>query len=336
MKNLFLLPFLENTKIKARLKTAILLGIFFNICSAQVIPTAISSQNTYKEAPTCRAVLFNPNVYRSRVDITGLLVGKENANYVYKDTVVVKIDTNTKRFDYKIINEDLDGYVIIQILPSVKFIENNKVKYVVEKSYTETINIDGSKSYQEVKTIKKVDYKTYDIVFTTNGEVIPPDGFASDYYIAVKKDNFKPQSKILLSTKIVGIPLVHPFKFRTKTADVGDELSASFSVSYNFGIRLKLSKRDAFRQNFITFIPYGFGFGADKYFRHNLDGTTTSNDKKDAVSMTYYQGGILLTLRKVNFGVFAGFDKMFGDKSDWVYQENMWFSFGIGYKLGDF
>ena len=75
----------------------------------------------------------------------------------------------------------------------------------------------------------------------------------------------------------------------------------------------------------------GFGVGATKYFKENTDGTLT--EKKDAFAVTYYQGGLLLTIQKVNFGVFTGFDAMIDKQNDWFYQGRQWISFGLGYKF---
>jgi|GEM_PF-3080955 len=305
------------------------------ICVAQDKPT-VATSSTVSELPTAKAVFFNPNVYKSRMELKGLIVGKEGTNRTYNDSVCIKPDSNTKRFDYKIISEDFNGYVIIQVLPSVKFKVEVKTKSTVPETYTES-TVAGVKVFTKGKgTAVTTNYNMYNVLFTAAGDKLDDDTDASKYYFAIKKDDFKPQSKILLSSKIVGIPLIHPIKFRPKTLDQGDDIMASVTVSYNFGVRFKLCKADAFKQNFITIIPYGFGFGADKYFKMKIDGTTTADDKQDVVAFTYYQGGVLFTVQKVNFGVFTGFDKMIGKRKDWVYQDRVWFSFGLGYKLGDY
>lgn len=296
-------------------------------------PTATSS-STFKEGPNARAVFLNPNVYKSRVSLKGLIVGKEGTNRTYKDTVIINIAENSKRFDYKIVNEDLNGFAIIQVLPRVKFVKETKTKNKFSETFTESID-GGKKVYTKDKVVVSTEsYNIYNVVFAEDTDVLNDDTDASKYYFAIKKDDFKPQSKIVLSTKFVGIPLIHPFKFRSKTAGLGDELFSSVTVSYNFGFRFKLGAKDGFKQNFVSIVPYGFGFGADKYLKENTDGTVT--EKKDAVAFTYYQGGVLFTVQKVNFGLFAGFDKMIGNKKDWVYQDRVWLSLGIGYKLGDY
>jgi len=295
----------------------------------------VATHSTYKETPTWRAVFFNPNVYRSRLGLKGVIVGKERTNNTYTDSVYIPVNDRTKRFDYKIISEDFNGYVIIQVLPRKKFVVEPKNKIEYTETYRESTD-SGQKVLTKVKVPSTTPYNVYKVIFALDSDNLNSDQDASKYYFGIKKDDFKPQSKILLSTKFVGIPLIHPFKFRTKTAGQGDDIVSSFTVSYNFGLRFKLGGTDAFKQNFVSLIPYGFGFGADKYFKKNPDGSTTADDKKDVVAITYYQGGILFTVQKVNFGIFAGVDKMIGNRKDWVYQDRIWFSFGLGYKLGDY
>ena len=107
-------------------------------------------------------------------------------------------------------------------------------------------------------------------------------------------------------------------------------MSSEFTVSYVFGLRLKLSSHP-FKQNFVTIVPYGFGLGAADYFTENPDRTLT--EKKASVAVTYYQGGVLLTIQKINFGLFGGLDAMISKKNDWFYQGKPWVSFGLGYKF---
>jgi hypothetical protein len=56
-------------------------------------------------------------------------------------------------------------------------------------------------------------------------------------------------------------------------------------------------------------------------------------DKKDSYAITYYQAGIVLTLQKVNLGIFTGFDAMIDKQNNWFYQGEQWFSIGLGYKF---
>lgn len=247
-----------------------------------------------------RAILLNPNVYRTRVNIKAARLMDKNFSTIYNDTVLIQA-SNKSPLDYKIINEDENGHVILRVLPKVKI----------------TKKLVGKDSILVIK--RENGYQT--TTDSTNGY---------RYFLAVKKDAFKPLGKTLLATKIVGIPLVHPFKLRPSSGAQGWDLTGEFTASYNFGIRLKLGQ-NPFSQNFFTIIPLGFGVGAAKYFKENPDGTLT--EKADAFAFNYYQGGILFTLQKVNFGLFSGLDAMIDKKNDWYYQSKPWFSIGLGYKF---
>jgi hypothetical protein len=250
-----------------------------------------------------KAMFLNPNVYRTKVDLTASRLIDKDLNTIYNDTFIIKV-SDLGHLDYKIVNEDENGYVIIRILPKVKLL-------------TEPSPDDPS--------------KTINVVRHTNDKQLKTDNNnAYNYYFAIKKDAFKPLGKTLLSTKIIGVPLVQPIKLRPSKGTEGWNLGGEFTVSYNFGLRIKLGK-NPFSQNYLSIVPYGFGVGAAKYFKENTDGTLT--EKKDAFAVTYYQGGLLLTIQKINFGVFTGFDAMIDKQNDWFYQSKPWFSFGLGYKF---
>ncbi len=264
---------------------------------------AILFYSTIAFSQSFRASILNPNVYRTKVDLKVKRIMDKNFETIYDDDYIIKVD-ELGHLDYKIIKEDENGYVIIRILPKTKLIE-------------EPSKDDKTKT---VKVIKHFD-----------GTLLKADkDNAYNYYFAVKKDDFKPMSKTLLSEKIVGIPLVQPLKLRPSKGSEGWILNGEFTVSYNFGLRLKLDKKP-FSQNFISIVPFGFGIGSAKYFTENDDGTLT--DKKDSYAVTYYQGGLVFTLNKVNLGIFTGFDAMIDRQNDWFYQGEQWFSFGLGYKF---
>lgn len=248
-------------------------------------------------------MFLNPNVYRTQIDLTATRILSKDFKTVYNDEYIIKASSN-KELDYKIINEDEGGYVIVRILPKVKLLKepdpSDGVKMINVVRYTE-----------EDQSVNDID-----------------NGY--NYFFGIKKDAFKPLGKTLLSTKIIGVPLIQPVKLRPSKGAEGWSLGGEFTVSYNFGVRRKLGQ-NPFGQNFISIIPYGFGVGAAKYFKENIDGTLT--EKKDAFAVTYYQGGILFTIQKVNFGVFAGFDAMIDKQNDWYHQGKPWLSFGLGYKF---
>lgn len=260
------------------------------------------SINLHGQCPTLKAMFFNPNVYRTKIDLVATRLTDKNFDTIYRnDTVIIKV-SELGHLDYKIISEDENGFAIIRILPCAKLV-------------SEPLQTNPNKNIKVVR-------------FTNE---CPTDSTnAYNYYFAIKKDAFKPLSKTLLSTKIVGVPLVQPIKLRPSKGTEGWNLGGEFTLSYNFGIRFKLCK-NPFTQNYLTVIPYGFGVGAAKYFTETSDGKLT--DKKDAFAVTYYQGGLLWTYQKINVGVFVGFDAMISKQNNWFYQGTPWLSFGLGYKF---
>lgn len=149
---------------------------------------------------------------------------------------------------YKIVGTD-GNYTIIRLLPNLK------------------INSDNS---------------------ITVGKPTNAEDDASKFTYFVETKNFGVNQKIMLSEKIVGTPLLFPYKLRLQDKGEGAIISTEFTVGYTFGLRLKTSKIP-YKQNFFTVIPYGFGLCATKYYYQKADGTLS--DKKDAVAITYYTGG---------------------------------------------
>lgn len=254
---------------------------------------------------TFRAVFLNPNVYRSKVDLKAIRISDKKGEPISNDTVIIKAGrtSGSPGIDYKIINEDEGGYVILQVLPIVDLQQDPAAPAFDPNRKTLTVSDNG-------KGVGFVD--------------------GSEFYYAIKKDAFKPLSKINLSTKIIGVPLIHPLKLRPNKGIVGWDLNGEFTVTYSFGVRQKIGK-NPLKQFYITPIPFGFGVGAAKYFKENSDGTIT--DKKDSYAVTFGQMGILFTFQKINFGVFTGRDAMIDKQKDWFYQGKRWFSFGLGYKF---
>jgi len=246
---------------------------------------------TSATSQTFRAMFLNPNVYRTYTNFEAIRLS-DHQNNIYNDKLIVDVEGGY--MDYKIISEDENGYIIIKVLPQV----------VYENISTASGNL-------------------YRIRRAVNGESIVDNGY--NYYLAVKQGEFRPLAKTLLTTKIVGVPLIHPFKLRPKNNDVDWDIQPEFSISYSFGIRIKVGKR--FSPNYVTLIPYGFGIGSTKYF------VNANDEKKDGVSITYCQSGIMYSFGKVNVGAFVGFDAMISKRNDWIYQGNSWYSFGIGYKF---
>lgn len=252
-----------------------------------LIPTVALS----KGCPYLRAILLNPNVYRTKVDLKLTQFAETDGKLLAAPTEITLKPATGQSIRYKIVGSDGD-YTIIRLLPRMKLAAGN------------------SALVSEDKPEEKDD--------------------ATRYVYCIKTKDFGLNQKILMSEKIVGTPLVFPFKLRLQDKGDGAVISTDFTIGYTFGLRLKTSKIP-YKANFFTIIPYGFGLGSTKYFYQKSDGTYS--DKKDGVAVTYYTGGFLWTISKVNFGVFAGVDAMLDKQNNWAYQGKWWYSFGLGYKF---
>lgn len=237
-----------------------------------------------------RAVTLNSNVYTTKVDMPLTLFASKDGTLVTQKNVTIK-PASGKSFRYKIIGTDGD-FTIIKLLPIVKINGDNSIT-VVDDPTTDTEN-------------------------------------AAEFLYFKKTSEFGLNQKNLLSEKIVGTPLIYPYKLRLQDKGEGASITTDFTVGYTFGLRLKLGSFPS-KQNFFTIIPYGFGLGNTEYFYQQADGSLT--EKKDAVAITYYTGGILFTINKVNIGFFAGQDAMIDKQNNWAYQGNWWYSVGLGYKF---
>lgn len=237
-----------------------------------------------------RAITLNSNVYNTKVDLTLNQFSKTDGTLLTTKKDVVLKPANGKTIRYKIIGTDGD-YTIIKLLPNLKINSDNSVTVDIPANETEN---------------------------------------ASKYLYSIKTKEFGLYQKNILSEKIVGTPLVFPYKLRLQDRGDGATITTDFTVGYTFGLRLKTGKLP-FKQNFFTIIPYGFGLGSTKYFFENTDGTFS--EKKDAVAITYYTGGIMWTVNKINFGLFAGRDAMIDKQNNWAHQGDWWFSFGLGFKF---
>ncbi len=250
----------------------------------------VSTQSYSQIGPYLRAIFFNPNVYYTKVDLKLTRFADDEGNLQPTSDEVTLKPTSSLTIRYKIVGTDGD-YTIIKLLPRIRINADN------------TVTVDDPTSQTEN---------------------------AANYTYHIKTKDFVINQKAILSEKIVGTPLVFPYKLRLQDKGDGATITTDFTVGYTFGLRLKVG-RVPYKQNFFTIIPYGFGLGSTKYFYQNSD--TTYSEKKDGVAITYYTGGLLYTINKVNVGIFAGRDAMLDKQNNWAYQGKWWFSFGLGYKF---
>lgn len=153
----------------------------------------------------------------------------------------------------------------------------------------------------------------------------PPSDNANPYYFKIEKDDLLPGQKYLATERIMGMPITLPVKFRKEDGNLRGQFE--LSIGYAFGYRIRVNN-NPYRDNYINIVPYGFAFNEDQY-KANPD-----DEEEDSFSLTYWASGITYEFQGFNIGAFVGKDRMFDDRSDWIYQDELWLSFGLGYKFG--
>ena len=257
-------------------------------------------QKKLKTAPTWKAVLFNNNVFRTYDNIIDVFIVQDSdGNDYYSDasqTVKYKLDLNGRDFiDYKIIRE-ADGIIFFEILPCAK----------IDKT-ARTIMVEDVKG--------KCPSKGADD--------------ACNYVFGVLSKPITAFEKTPISSRLVLTPILHPIKYRPEYSGKEPTLTAEMTVSFNLGIKLKTNK-SIIRPIYLTIVPYGIGISNSQYFKKN----TTDKPIAGNISLTYLSFGAFLTFDRYNIGFFAGKDAMMTkSQKDWHYQDQMWYSFGLGYTL---
>jgi hypothetical protein len=157
---------------------------------------------------------------------------------------------------------------------------------------------------------------------------------ANGYYYQFKSKSadMLPSKQYLATEHIAALPITIPIKYRINAPANKVPFSLNASISYAFGYRIRINN-NPFNDNYIRVLPILVGFSTDTYLAKdsiNVKGYTgeTSIALNLASGLTYEAGN------RFNFGVFIGFDKMFSNQKDWIYQNKAWLGIGFGYKFG--
>jgi hypothetical protein len=246
--------------------------------------------------PFLRSMFLNQNVYKTKEVIS--------LTRVYDLNNEVSIEEPEIIYRIKLDNLDFMRYRIvkegnspfIRLLPTLKFIPISSS--IVDIEMADRSEIKGKSNPSN-------------FVFKVNDEVVP-------------------NRQYLATERITGLPITLPIKFRKLDGEV--QLSGNFSIGYAFGWKVRVNN-NPYNECFLNIIPYAISVGTDQYFARNADDSFT--EKKEAFALNYATMGIAYQFNKVNAGIFTGWDRMFNEKKDWVYQKKSWLSLGLGYKIGE-
>jgi len=242
-------------------------------------------------------MLFNQNVYKTKTEIKLKRVYDLKTRKAMDENIsyVIKLD-NVNMVRYRIMKDGDKPY--LKLLPAVKFVFNSPSQVDIEVA-------DADDPY-----------------FQSNPN---PTTF-----IFQATEDLEPNQKFLATEKISGLPITMPIKFRRLNGKT--QMKAGFNVGYAFGWKVRMNA-NPYRENYLNFIPFAFGIGVDEHIARKDDGTFTEGE--ESFVLNYWTLGVTYQFSKMNVGVFTGWDRMFNDRTNWVYQKKSWLSLGLGYKIGD-
>jgi hypothetical protein len=245
-----------------------------------------------------RSLFLNQNVYKTKADLEVERIYQRDTGEPLDDNNTYTILLGTRDFiRYRVVKEE-DDYYYIRVLPRMEY----SVPVITNSGMSVAIQ-------------------------ATDNTPTPTANNPTNYYYRVTKEDLLPHHHYLASQKLMGMPITLPVKFRKENGNLRGEFD--LSLGYAFGYRIRVNN-NPYNDSYINLIPYGFSFNADEYKAEGSD-----EDAVDSFSLTYWASGIAYEYRKFNIGVFIGRDRMFNDRKDWIYQNETWYSIGLGFKFGD-
>jgi hypothetical protein len=259
----------------------------------------ISGCTASRITPFFKSLVLNRNVYKTKDTLALTRVYDYSKKQPVHDTITYKLLPEPGEFLRYTVMKEGDN-PIIYVLKGTRF----------EASETGAI----SPVYIKYANSKEIEENKYYYRFKTKGADLLP----SKQYFATEH--------------ITALPITIPIKYRINAPANKVPVSLSASISYAFGYRIRVNN-NPYNDNYIRVLPLLVGFSTDTYLAKdsiNVKGYAgeTSIALNLASGVTYEAGN------RFNFGVFIGFDKMFANQKDWIYQNKAWLGVGFGYKFG--
>jgi hypothetical protein len=245
--------------------------------------------------PLLRSVFLNQNVYKTIDELEVQKVYKHTDKSIINDTTKYKVKPAKGSFiRYRVINDDES---IIQILPLNKFVRA------------------GNKNTIE---------------FRGKGETPPITDNPSDYYFKIVDELTTPAKKFLATQHLTAIPVTIPIKYRFNAYDTDSKFTFDANIAYAFGYKIRVNP-NPYKERYVRAL-LAIGVGLQEYMpRDSVKSETFKPDNELVFTYSFgvaYEGG-----SNFNVGLFLGWDRMFGEKKDWYYQNKPWMGIGIGYKF---
>jgi len=214
----------------------------------------------------------------------------------------------------------------IRVNSNAKISEKDTFKLIVPSNYLfvryKVLLENDKKTYIRILKGCNIDFENKTVEPSYNNKVE-----ANDYIFEIAESKM-PLNSYEASSALIGKLITIPVRFRS--LDNSIEVEPTFEVGYAFGWKFKLGN-NPFKSHYLSFIPYATSIGTQKYFTRLAEGVFS--EKKDELAFNYWSFGVSYEWEKLNLGLFAGQDIMFGDKKDWVYQDDWWIGIGFGYDL---
>lgn len=132
-------------------------------------------------------------------------------------------------------------------------------------------------------------------------------------------------------TSITGGVTILPFKFRPRIEINGKKDGFEFSKDIQLGVSGGIKQRISHYNPFYLNLLINIGISSVTLDDYNTRGTI--KDNIDLAALTY-AGGVVLDFNKIQFGIFAGKDRISDrNRSNWIYQGKTWWSIGFGYSI---
>lgn len=156
-----------------------------------------------------------------------------------------------------------------------------------------------------------------------NNIAVQGDYYNGKFYTITLENFIAFAEKVEPKDKIsIGL-LTLPFKARPQ-----DDFS--FDTQFNLNSTLNIRFGDVSGVSY--YYQFGAGVGSVNLNPGNAGGVSDS-ETQDVSVLTFFNG-IMLEYKKIQVGVYAGFDQINNQKNyDWQSNGNVWLGFGIGYNL---
>ncbi|MBP7399319.1 MAG: hypothetical protein KA954_07015 [Chitinophagales bacterium] len=158
----------------------------------------------------------------------------------------------------------------------------------------------------------------------------------NDKMLCISKEEFeKIDKKPLYSVsfknprnyQITAGQLTLPFKIRPGEGDIKYQMTTDVTIGAYGGIRKRISK---YSPTYLT-IPLVLGLSFINVNENTTTNTGAADFKSGITPGWTWATGLIVQTNRLSLGFVLGKDYASGYANDWIYNNKIWYSFGIGY-----